>query len=60
MPSFFIFEPLAEVTRQSATAAAKTATSAGQRGLDRREHLGGGLDLDDACSPPGAAPRRGR
>ncbi len=30
MPSFFIFEPLAEVTRQSATAAAKTAASAGR------------------------------
>ena len=56
--SFLTFEPLASVTRQSATAAAKTATSAGQRRLDRGEHLGGGLDLDDGGA--GRARRLGR
>ena len=33
-------------TRQSATAATRIATSAGQRGLDRLGHLLGGLDID--------------
>ena len=44
---FLIFCSLALATRQSATAAAKTATSAGSAASTARQHLARALDMDD-------------
>ena len=43
LPVFLIFSRLFAAVRQSATAAANTATSAGKRRLDRRQHVARGL-----------------
>ena len=46
--SFLIFSLPALATRQSATAAAKIATSAGKCVLDRRQHVARAFDVDDS------------